>query len=622
MFGERRRDFSDRNSMTRFRRRVTQCVVLLLLITSGLWGGWSLLKDRSLTRAIHAYEKGAWQAAATEAREILKAEPGRRNALTLLARAEARLGRDQFARSIYGQLDPRELLAEDYFLVGRGLIAEGQFEAGRYGLDRALALDPMHPEVLLELARQDRRFDRLAEAGEAAARLATLPHWKPRGLVLLGLVRLEQDDPASAALAFRSALSHDPSLTGVAEGSPDEVRKWLAQCLLRAGRPIDARTLLDVILAARPGDAQASWLLSRAALQQHDRASATAALDHAGDYRADRPEEFEYAPYVGIARCAECHPSNFRAQRKSHHAQTFRVSGELGDVPLPDRPRADPADPEVIHTIAREGRDVTFRTHTQKGDLRAVVEYAFGSGDRAITLVGRDSNRSWCELRLSYYGSIRGWDRTPAHRVRPESSHEFLGLVQNDDALRRCLGCHTTYSRVGPGGPVVSSERGFSCERCHGPAGNHLDAVALRFPDPAIGRPRLASAKQLNALCGQCHSAVGRGITADNPELARFQASALPLSRCVTADRKPMMSCLTCHDPHRDAETAPGFYEAKCLNCHAARSDPDDSRTVVCPVNASRGCVTCHMPRVQTSVPNTTFTDHFIRVYPATLKAE
>jgi hypothetical protein len=31
-------------------------------------------------------------------------------------------------------------------------------------------------------------------------------------------------------------------------------------------------------------------------------------------------------------------------------------------------------------------------------------------------------------------------------------------------------------------------------------------------------------------------------------------------------------------------------------------------------VNSSTGCISCHMPKVQTDVPHTTFTDHVIRV--------
>lgn len=632
MADDSRRRANDRSSLRRVSIRVAKGTGLLLILALGTWAGLSLLGPPPLTLAARAYEQGAWREAASGAREILRSEPGRREAMKLLARAEARLGRDQFARSIYQRLDPTGLEAEDYFLVSRGLIAEGLLAQGRDGLVRALRLDPGHPESLLELVRLDRRSDRLSEAGERAARLAERPRWEARGLVLLGLVRLGQQDPAAAARSFRSALTRDPALVGVEEGSPDEVRKWLVESLLRTGEPAEARTHLDVLLTARPGDAEASWLLSRAALQQHDPAAAAAAAVAGGDFRAAHPEAFEHAPYVGFARCAECHPAIFQAQRASRHAQTFHAKGDLELLPLPDGPKADPAGPEVVHTLSREGRDIAFRTSTAHGEMRALVEFVMGSGDRARTLVGRDSNQNWRELRLSYYGSIGDWDRTPSHRVRPDAPHEFLGQVQTEDAIRRCLNCHTTHSRVGPNSFDVSSERGFSCERCHGPAGNHLDAVALKFPDPAIARPRLATAARVNALCGQCHGAGGRGITADDPDLARFQASALPLSRCATEDRGSTMSCLTCHSPHRNAETSPAYYEAKCLKCHAKEPETgsmpaghtsqqgqlahDKARRVPCPVEPARGCVSCHMRRVQTSVPHTTFTDHFIRVHP------
>jgi nitrate reductase cytochrome c-type subunit len=96
------------------------------------------------------------------------------------------------------------------------------------------------------------------------------------------------------------------------------------------------------------------------------------------------------------------------------------------------------------------------------------------------------------------------------------------------------------------------------------------------------------------------------------------------------------MSCLTCHDPHRDAETSSTYYESKCLQCHTAKVGSESphvdrntsavgrliesERKVACPVNPTKDCVSCHMPQVQTSIPHTTFTDHFIRVHPEAKK--
>jgi tetratricopeptide (TPR) repeat protein len=592
--------------------------------------GWLLLAERPLASAERAFRNGQWQEVAAEARKLLSAHPDRSDALLLLARAEARLGRDQVARNLYKKLDPSGLQADDYYLVGRGLIAEGDIDGGRIGLERAIELEPRHSETLVELIRINRRTDRLAEACEHAERLAATPGWEPRGLVLLGQVRQSQTNPEAAANAFHLALTRDPALAGIIEGSAREVRKWLVRCLLQIGKPNEAMAELDAILTTRPLDAEESWLQSRVALQSHDLAAAGDALARGAGYGSLHPEAFEPAPYVGISRCQECHTRIFRAQRSSRHAQTFRTRGDLIDLPLPDRPLPDPAGAPVTHSISAHDGEVSFHTHTPEGDMQAIVEFVMGSGDRAMTLVGRDQAGRWHELRMTYYASISAWDRTPGQKAVPQTRHGFLGSPQDSDALRRCLGCHTTGARVTPDGTGIAAPlgRGFACERCHGPAGNHLIAVDSKFADPAIGRPRLASHAGVNAICGQCHSGKGRGVSEDSPNLARFQIDGLAVSRCSTTDRETL-SCLACHSPHHNAEKSPVFYEAKCLECHAEgpgsratttrpahASEIASSRLlrIACPVNPAHDCLSCHMPKVQTDVPNTTFTDHHIRV--------
>jgi tetratricopeptide (TPR) repeat protein len=595
--------------------RVLLGALLTAALGAGVYLGRALLADRPMARGERAYRRGAWREAESEARYALKAEPGSAEAMVLLARAEARSGRDEAARKLYLRLEPERLQAEDFFLVGRGLLADGKVEEGVLGLKSALEHDPDHAESLLELIRIDRRMDRLAEAAELAVRLAAAPGNEARGSVLLGLVRQSLKSPPEAAAAFREALARDPSLAGVTEGTPAQVRTWLARSLLQSGQPAEAREVLDAALKSRPDDAECHWLLSRAALQERDLAAATSALSRSQGFGSDHPESPEPASYVGISRCGECHARIFRDQRASRHAQTFHLKNDLAELKLPGRPLPDPARPDVTHSVASQGPDLVYSTQMPDARLQAIVAFVLGSGDRAMTLVGRDREGGWHELRMTRYGPIAGWDVTPGHDLKPHSGREFLGKPQDADMLRRCLSCHTTRARLNlPSGEILhADERGFACERCHGPAGNHLAAMDLHFGDPAIGRPRLASSAAVNALCGQCHSAEGRGVGVDNPNLARFQVTALGLSRCSTSGREPL-SCLACHSPHRNAETAPAYYEAKCLECHSPGRGTTATAAAACPVNATQGCVGCHMPRVQTDAPHTTFTDHRIRV--------
>ncbi len=169
--------------------------------------------------------------------------------------------------------------------------------------------------------------------------------------------------------------------------------------------------------------------------------------------------------------------------------------------------------------------------------FRAVVEYAFGSGDRGLTLVGRDEHGQDQELRLSHYRDEGHsfWDVTSGHPVHPTQIAENLGQALTADAVRRCFLCHVTnpwavLKETGPG----ANDHGIGCEKCHGPGGNHLVAVASKFPDLAIARPSLASGTPVVNLCGQCHSPLGTTVSRDDPTAVRFQATTLTWSRCFT----------------------------------------------------------------------------------------
>jgi hypothetical protein len=172
--------------------------------------------------------------------------------------------------------------------------------------------------------------------------------------------------------------------------------------------------------------------------------------------------------------------------------------------------------------------------------------------------------------------------------------------------------------RTGP----EAADHAIGCEGCHGPGGLHPAAVAAEAQDPAIVNPPRPAAAARNQLCGRCHSQHFLEMPAamTDPRWARFPGSTLPQSRCYT-ESGGGLSCVTCHDPHRDAGTAAASYEAVCLSCHARSRAPD--RTVAvgeafrspCPVNPQNDCLRCHMPKVAYPRLHTAFTDHYIRVH-------
>ena len=187
----------------------------------------------------------------------------------------------------------------------------------------------------------------------------------------------------------------------------------------------------------------------------------------------------------------------------------------------PRNPSPIPAQGEGHAHDSAVGRASSFEQETRVGNqvYSAVVEYAFGSGDRGLTLVGRGDKGQAFELRLSHYRTETGtrWDVTSGHILRPDEPDRYLGESLSEDAVRRCLSCHVTNAQAilkasGPG----ASDHGIGCEKCHGPGENHVLAVKAGFPDLAIIDPRMASGSRVVALCAECHSprsGASRGMT-------------------------------------------------------------------------------------------------------------
>lgn len=651
-------------------------LAVLVLGTAGaaLYVMWPRSSSDAVVKATAAYERGDWTSAHAVARERLKSEPDDLEAMRLLARSAARLGKDDSALAIYGRLersarergssedstaravaenDQREregrsraltdpmrsgrnqaetgpvpfsggalpLNAEDYYLLGQMLNRQGYPRSARQLWEQGRTLDRKHPGILEELSRLYAKLDELTPAAEVASDLAALPGYEARGDFMLGVIRFEQGDPQAAAESLQRALKRDPLARG-ASSPPAQFHKALARALLRTGQPVPAKEQLLEVLKNGP-DSEASWLLGRAALQEGNTAEFAKALGQSTSYRDEFPLAPEPAPYVGAARCRECHTAIYNSQQNSLHSKTFFRASELNGLPFPKRPLTDRGDPKVSHMITPVDGKIRFETSVANQTYRALVDFAFGSGDRGLTLVGRDEQGHARELRLSRYAEGAVWDITSGHFPHPKHPEGFLGEFLRDDDVRRCFICHTTEERAARKEiEPIASDRAIGCERCHGPGGNHIKAVEAKLSDLAIANPGHASGEQVVALCALCHSPRGKTVSRTDPTSVRSQGTTLTWSRCYT-ESAGALSCITCHNPHRNADTSAKHYESKCLACHGTAttsakhaSVEKDRRLPTCPVNSSSGCISCHMPVVKDVIPHSPFTDHHIRVHP------
>jgi len=86
------------------------------------------------------------------------------------------------------------------------------------------------------------------------------------------------------------------------------------------------------------------------------------------------------------------------------------------------------------------------------------------------------------------------------------------------------------------------------------------------------------TAETSTKLCAECHIVGSRADierVPDSEQWVRSPGVTMTFSRCYT-ESQGGMSCLTCHDPHRDSERSASFYEQKCLDCHAATGEPSN----------------------------------------------
>ncbi len=373
----------------------------------------------------------------------------------------------------------------------------------------------------------------------------------------------------------------------------------------------------------------------------------------------------EAKDYLGNGVCASCHKEVASAHERSTHAHTLRPVTLQKDGPFfrSTQSMTDASLGCAYSTFVSEGKCV-FRGRNALGKSDLPAAYVMGSGHNAYTYLSLNDPRGWVELRLSYYDKAKKWDYTPG-QLPGANLDRAAGRIQAGAMLTGCLLCHVTTLRqepapLGPDGlptgegppDMKNSLLGVGCERCHGPGRAHVDqALKARATTPEL-LARAKSAGQtygmedlhkatpdaINTLCGACHRTIANAESSDphtEMNLSRFQGVALSRSRCY--QKSGTLSCLTCHDSHRNADTNLAHNDAICLTCHSGdrKGDKEKRRqgeeethspttnhqppttNAVCPVNPRTGCTGCHMPQQTIAdIPHVRYTNHWIKVWP------
>ena len=366
--------------------------------------------------------------------------------------------------------------------------------------------------------------------------------------------------------------------------------------------------------------------------------------------------------YIEDRACAMCHAEIYGAYSQTGMARSFLRPAGHQVIEDFSRARGEHKPSKRHFAMAFDEGKYRFRRYQSDDEGNAYnvfereVDWILGSGDHARTYLYQTESGELYQLPISYYTAEKLWYMTPGFD-RP--NHEGVGSRVG----RECMFCHNAYPNTAEGSdaygtpPVFPKElpEGIGCQRCHGPAAEHVrtalsPAADLEQKRASIVNPARLAPTLRNDVCYQCHlqpsaalSGVrrfGRNDYSYRPgePLADYLVQMDPVDEGKDRDQRfeinhhpyrleqsqcfqkseGALACATCHDPHRivPADERAAHYRTACQTCHQPESYTA-AHTAANPPVERNDCTTCHMPKQRTQdVVHAVMTDHLIRRQP------
>lgn len=331
--------------------------------------------------------------------------------------------------------------------------------------------------------------------------------------------------------------------------------------------------------------------------------------------------------FAGSESCMECHPKIYNEALKTSHYKSSAVASlknVLGDFSPNHNIYIYDKDAKIV---MEKRNNELFQVYYKNG--KEVKAYRFDivmGAKNAQTSLFWDKDVVY-ELPLSFYTSANNWGTSPSY---PPDQPHF-----NRSISIACFECHSSYIEMkhkktetedffGTGEIQETMKKeslvfGIDCERCHGPAKDHVD-YHKKNPESKqakhIVNLKTLNSKQKLAGCVICHSASenlqsrfkfvpGNFIsdfydesvinTDENPDVHGNQYGLLSQSKCFIESKT--LDCTSCHNSHNVETESMSQQSEKCLSCHSEVKKNFCTTKVPQGIVLKDNCIDCHMPK-------------------------
>jgi Zn finger protein HypA/HybF involved in hydrogenase expression len=306
--------------------------------------------------------------------------------------------------------------------------------------------------------------------------------------------------------------------------------------------------------------------------------------------------------------CAKCH-SEAMSQPVTSMARALETV-EQSSV-LISHPLLSATYGKYSYRIERTGNQSLYSVTDSINTITMPIRWVFGASSAMGQTYILEKDGELYESRMSWYRLLNGLGPTlGGGSSLPANLLDAAGRLMSHDDKLRCFGCHATNVVHGKQLTLEELTPGVQCGHCHEETESHLAMPGKTGGPSGLSRLEGLSAEQASNFCGQCHRtwaeiAMQRTFSIAN---VRYQPYRLTGSKCYDPD-DARISCLACHDPHKEVSDKPVDYDAKCEACHGGGK----AAAKHCPVSKNN-CVTCHMPKIELPGGHYKFSDHRIRI--------